>query len=146
MLLDLGFGVGRGGVEEGRRIKLPLKKGFKPTTAQSRVQFLHYPAMDIASYNLELKNGVDWNLIQTSSNDNKTPPTRYLTIIIIHPLLARVVGAPQMISQHVFSIFPCSSLPSGTWRTPGLSIPRCCLPASSSVCLVFFLLSLCLAR
>ena len=45
-----------------------------------------------------------------------------------------------------FLHFPCSPLPSGTWRAPGLSIPWCCLPTSSSVCLVFFLLSLCLAR
>ena len=45
-----------------------------------------------------------------------------------------------------FLHFPCSPLPSGTWRTPGLFIPRCCLPTSSSVCLVFFPLSLCLAR
>ena len=67
-------------------------------------------------------------------------------IIIIYPLTARVAGAPQMISQPVFSIFPCSPLPSGTCRTPGLSIPLCCLPTSSSVCLVFFPLSLCLAR
>ena len=44
-------------------------------------------------------------------------------IIIINPLTARVVGAPQMILQPVFSIFPCSPLPSGTCRTPGLSIP-----------------------
>ena len=51
-----------------------------------------------------------------------------------------------MISQLVPSIFPCSPLPSGTWRTPGLSIPWCCLPTSSSVCLVFYPLSLCLAR
>ena len=51
-----------------------------------------------------------------------------------------------MISQPVSSSFPCSSLPSGTWRTPGLSTPRCCLPTCSSVCLVFFSLSLCLAR
>ena len=51
-----------------------------------------------------------------------------------------------MISQPVFSIFPCSPLPSGTCRTPGLSIPCCCLPTSSSVCLVFFPLSLCLAK
>ena len=29
--------------------------------------------------------------------------------------------------------------------TPGMSIPCCCLPTSSSVCLVFFPLSLCLA-
>ena len=69
-----------------------------------------------------------------------------LIIIIIYPLTARVVGAPQMILQPVFSIFPCSPLPSGTCRTPGLSILRCCLPTSSSVCLVFFPLSLCLAR
>ena len=33
-----------------------------------------------------------------------------------------------MILQLVFSIFPCSSLPSGTCRTPGLSTPWCCLP------------------
>ena len=45
-----------------------------------------------------------------------------------------------------FPPFSCSLLPSGTWRTPGLSIPGCCLPTSSSVCLVFFPLSLCLAR
>ena len=66
-------------------------------------------------------------------------------IIIIYPLTARVVGAPQMILQTVFSIFPCSPLPSGTCWTPGLSIPWC-LPTSSSVCLVFFPISLCLAR
>ena len=69
-----------------------------------------------------------------------------LIIIIIYPLTARVVGAPQMISQPVSSIFPSSPLPSGTWRTPGLSSPWCCLSTSSSVCLVFFPLSLCLAR
>ena len=45
-----------------------------------------------------------------------------------------------------FLHFPCSSLPSGTCRTPGLSISWCCLPTSSSVSLVFFPLSLCLAR
>ena len=37
-------------------------------------------------------------------------------------------------------------MPSGTCRTPGLTIPWCCLPASSSVCLVFYPFSLCLAR
>ena len=51
-----------------------------------------------------------------------------------------------MISQPVSSIFPSSPLPSGSWQTPGLSIPCCCLPTSSSVCLVFFPRSLCLAR
>ena len=54
-------------------------------------------------------------------------------IIIISPLTARVVGAPQMILQPVFSIFPGSPLPSGTCRTPGLSFPWCCLPTSSFV-------------
>ena len=66
--------------------------------------------------------------------------------LIIYPLTTRVVGAPQMISQPFFSGFLCSPLPSGTCRTPGLSIPLCCLPTSSCVCLVFFHLSLCLAR
>ena len=32
------------------------------------------------------------------------------------------------------------------WQNPGLSIPWCCLPTCLSVCLVFFPLSLCLAR
>ena len=65
-----------------------------------------------------------------------------IIIININPLTARVVGAPQMILQPVFSIFPCSPLPSGACRTPGLSIPWCCLPTSSFVRLVFFHLSL----
>ena len=46
--------------------------------------------------------------------------TEYIIIIIIYPLTARVVEAPQMILQLVSSILPCSQLPSGTWRTPGL--------------------------
>ena len=66
-------------------------------------------------------------------------------IIIVYPLTARVIGAPQMTLQPVFSIYPCSPLPSGIWRTPGLSIPWCCLPTSSSVCLVLYPLSLRLA-
>ena len=69
-----------------------------------------------------------------------------IIIIIINPLTTRVVGAPQMILQPVFSIFPCSPPSAGTCRTPGLSIPWCCLPTSSFVRLVFFPLSLCLAR
>ena len=51
-----------------------------------------------------------------------------------------------MILQPVFSIFLRSPLPSGTWRTPGLATPWCCQPSTSSVCLVFFPLSLCLAK
>ena len=46
-----------------------------------------------------------------------------IIIIIINPLTATVFGAPQMILQPFFSIFPCSPLPSRTCRTPGLSIP-----------------------
>ena len=55
---------------------------------------------------------------------------KWLIIIIIYHLITRVVWAPQMISQPVSSIFPCFPLPSGTWRTPGMSIPWCCLPTS----------------
>ena len=77
---------------------------------------------------------------------NSICPGLSLHIIITNPLTARVVGASQMILQPVFSIFPCSPPPSGTLQTPGLSIPWCCLPTSSSVCLVFFPLSLCFAR
>ena len=69
-----------------------------------------------------------------------------IIIILIYPLTARVAGAPRMISQPVSSIFPCSPLLFGTWQTPGLSIPWCFLPTSSSVCLVFYPLLLCLAR
>ena len=45
-----------------------------------------------------------------------------------------------------FLHFHYSPLPSGTWQTPGLSIPLYCFPTSFSVCLIFFPLSLCLAR
>ena len=42
---------------------------------------------------------------------------------LTYPLTMRVVGAPQMISQPVSSIFLCSPLPSGTLGTPDLNIP-----------------------
>ena len=67
-------------------------------------------------------------------------------LIILYPLATRVVGALHVTSQPVSSIFSCSPVPSGTWPAPGLAIPRCCLPTSSSVWLVSFPLSLCLAR
>ena len=38
-----------------------------------------------------------------------------------------------MILQPVFSIFPCPPLPSGTCRTPGLSIPDVVFPPRSFV-------------
>ena len=73
----------------------------------------------------------------------------------IYHFTGRVVWPPSMTSQLNSSICLCSPLPSGTWRTPGLSTPWRCLPISSSVCLssllffcllVFFPFSLCLAR
>ena len=74
-------------------------------------------------------------------------PSILFLLIVIYPLTTRVVLAPHMISQPVPSIFPCSPLPSWTWRkTPGLSIPWCCLPTSTFVCLAFFPLSSCLSR
>ena len=72
---------------------------------------------------------------------------RLVFIYFLHfPLIARIVGAPQTTCQPIFLRVLCSPLPSGTCRTPGLSIPWCCLPTSSSVCFVFFSLPLCLAR
>ena len=65
---------------------------------------------------------------------------------LTYPLNIQSIRAPKMTSQPVSSIFLCSPLPSGTWRTPGMSIPWCCLPTSFSACLVFFPLSLRLAR
>ena len=53
----------------------------------------------------------------------------------LYPLTAKIAGAPQMISQPVSSIFPCSPLPSGTWRTPGVFILWCCL-STLFLCLV----------
>ena len=38
-----------------------------------------------------------------------------IIMIIIYPLTVRVVGAPRMILQPVFSIVPCSPLPSKTF-------------------------------
>ena len=62
------------------------------------------------------------------------------TFSFTYPLTARVIGAPQMTSQPVSSTFPCSPPPSGTLRTPGLSIPSYCLSTS------FFLSALSASR
>ena len=43
--------------------------------------------------------------------------------VSLNSITVRVVGVPQMILHPVSSIFPCSPLPSGTWRNPCLSIP-----------------------
>ena len=54
--------------------------------------------------------------------ENEWPMFMIMIIIIIYLLTARVVGTPQMTSQPVFSIFPYSPLPFGTWWMPGLSM------------------------
>ena len=51
-----------------------------------------------------------------------------IIIIIINPSTARVVGAPQMILQPVFSIFPCSPPPSGTCRIQACLFPDVVFP------------------
>ena len=70
----------------------------------------------------------------------------HFILTFTYPLTVEVVWSPQMTTQPVSSIFLRSPLPSGTRRTLGLSIAWCCLPTSSSVCDVFFSLSLCLTR
>ena len=44
------------------------------------------------------------------------------TFTFTYPFTAGIVGAPQMTSLPVSSVFPCSPQPSGTWRTPGLPL------------------------
>ena len=39
---------------------------------------------------------------------------QFIITTIIYPVTMRVVGAPEMISQPVTSVFTCSSLPSWT--------------------------------
>ena len=71
----------------------------------------------------------------STTNKEETPCYSELysvSLLWSYLLTARVVGAPQVISQPVSAIFFCSPLPPGTWRTPGLSIPFC-LPTCSSV-------------
>ena len=93
-------------------------------------------------YNSHLSKSVT----QSSNAEEDAPPPPGRDMFHLHLHLLGVAETPQMTSQPTFSIFLCSPLPSGICRTPGLSIPRCCLPTSSSVCVVFFPLSLCLAR
>ena len=54
-----------------------------------------------------------------------------LTFTFTYPLTVGITSRP------ISHIFLCSPLPSGTWRTPGLSIPWYCLLTSFRVCLVF---------
>ena len=47
-----------------------------------------------------------------------------IIIVIINPLTARVVGAPQMILQPVFSIFPCLHCPVGLAELQACPFPN----------------------
>ena len=80
-----------------------------------------------------------WKDLGFSRMDRKPLPSRI-------PWPRGSLRRHRWLHKQFFLFFLCSPLPSGTWRTPGLSVPRCCLPTSFSVCLVFFPLSLCLAR
>ena len=51
------------------------------------------------------------------------PYSRLSPFTFTYPLTAEVVEALQMTSQPVSHAFPCSSMPSGSWLTPGLSTP-----------------------
>ena len=58
-----------------------------------------------------------------------------IIIIIINPLTARVVGAPQMTLQPVFfSIFPCSPLPSAFLNVVFPPLPFSALSSSPFHC------------
>ena len=50
------------------------------------------------------------------------------TITIINPLTARVVGAPQMILQPVFSIFPVLHCPLGLTELQACPFPDVVFP------------------
>ena len=59
------------------------------------------------------------------------------------PWPIQIVGAPPTTLQPALSIFVCSPQPSGSWRTQALSTLWCCLPTSSSVySLVFVVVGL----
>ena len=67
-------------------------------------------------------------------------------IIAINPVTTRVVMAPQMTLQPVFSILPCSRLPSGICQTPGLRFRHDVFRPLHLSALFSFPLLLCLAR
>ena len=63
---------------------------------------------------LKLYKSIQWWLFILTSHSVSLSAIIIITIIIIiYPLIVRVVGAPQMISQPVSSIFLCSRLPLG---------------------------------
>ena len=67
-------------------------------------------------------------------------------ISLIYSLTARVVGAPQMISQPVSSIFPVLHRPLGLGKLRACPFPDVVFPSLPLSALSPFPLSLCLAR
>ena len=64
---------------------------------------------------------------------------------LLYPLTAGVVGAPQMTSQPVSFIFSVLHCPLGLCELQAYPFPDVVFQPLFSVCLAFFLLSLCLA-
>ena len=64
-------------------------------------------------------------------------------VLHLHPSLNREGrwGTSDDFTTSFLHCVLCTPLPSGTRRTPGLSIPWCSLPTSSSIYLIFFPLS-----
>ena len=84
--------------------------------------------------------------IQSAANcDGPMRAKLNASFTFIYPLAARVIGAPHMTSQPVSSTFLCSPLSSGTWRTPGLSIPDVVIAPLFSCLSCLLPLPLCLA-
>ena len=117
-------------------------QGFKNRT-QSKISDLRREDLDLCVRCIQMRRYIyKYGLVIYSDlEEDLYWNESFCYLIIIYPLTTRVVRAPQILSQPVFSIFPCSPLSSGICRTPGLSIPWCCLPISSSVCLTLRYLS-----
>ena len=82
--------------------------------------------------------GVNWWRELCKSGDmDRNHTSIYLHLHIL--FIAKVVGPTQGTPQPVFSSFLRFTLPSGTWQTPGLSIPWCCLLTFFGCCLPYLL-------
>ena len=86
---------------------------------------------------IQIRMSVLWNLIVLFLNELWVPDSSPSS----HHLSLNREGRYGTTDDFTTSFlhFLCSPLPSGTWRTPGLSIPRCCLSTyfvSLSLCLV----------
>ena len=94
-----------------------LKRRFKDLKAK-KSQTLQKKKKKFQGSSVPLRDRFEFLVSYFAHARASVQETCIITIIVINHLTARVVGAPQMILQPVFSIFPCSPLPSGTCRTP----------------------------